>query len=100
MGSSSGSARNKYMMKMLDTPKCVDGETMPRPPARQKEPVPMTKTAEVAARTGASRQRSWCRTATGAGAEDDGGAEGTTFKTVVAGEMKLQRPTRNIGSKN
>ncbi len=98
MGSSSGSARNKYMMKMLDAafPKCVNGEKIAAAAGTSEgAAVPTSETAELTAtkpapagkKVGAAEQP------TAAGTDGDAAsAKGTTFKTVVAGADETSPP--------
>ena len=80
MGSSSGGARNKYMMKMLDRafPKCVSGETIAAAAGTSAgATTPVAPTAETAAVDTKSQVAS-------TEGSEAAPAEGTTFKTVVA----------------
>jgi D-alanyl-D-alanine carboxypeptidase len=80
MGSSSGGARNKYMMKMLDGafPKCVNGDTIAVAAGTSGGAItPVAPTAKTAVLDTKSQ------VAPTEGSEAVP-AEGTTFKTVVA----------------
>ena len=92
MGSNSGSARNKYMMKMLDTafPKCVDGEAIALAAGTSGGAVvpvvPKAKAAVPEAKT---------QVASIAG-NDALPVEGTTFQTVTPGEDKSVAPDPKV----
>ncbi len=102
MGSSSGGARNKYMMKMLDAafPKCVDGETIAAAAGTSKGAVvPTTETTELTVKkpAPAGKKDAVSEPQAAAGTADDAvAAEGTTFKTVVAGEDENPAPDPKI----
>lgn len=102
MGSSSGSARNKYMMKMLDKafPKCVDGKMIAAAagtsegaliPATKtaeaeikKKPLPSEKSADINSKSAPTE------------GSDASPAEGTTFKTVVASKDNPPAPDPKV----
>ena len=92
MGSSSGGARNKYMMKMLDTafPKCVDGETIAvAAGASGGAIVPVVAKAKTAAPEAKTQVASIA-------GNDAVPAEGTTFQTVAPGEDKSVAPDPKV----
>ncbi len=102
MGSSSGGARNKYMMKMLDNafPKCVGGEAIAAAAGTSEGAlVPVTKTAEVDEKKKPLPDE---KSADGKlqAATAEGGeavtAEGTIFQTVVANEENTPTPDPKI----
>jgi D-alanyl-D-alanine carboxypeptidase len=90
LGSSSGNARNKYMMKMLDNafPKCVGGKMIAAAAGTSEGAlIPATKTAEVETKKKPSPgEESDDVNSKAAPTEDSDVApvKGTTFKTVVA----------------
>jgi D-alanyl-D-alanine carboxypeptidase len=90
MGSSSGNARNKYMMKMLDNafPKCVDGKVIAAAAGTSEGAlIPATKTAEVETKKKPlPGEKSADKNSEAAPTEggDVAPGEGTTFEAVVA----------------
>jgi D-alanyl-D-alanine carboxypeptidase len=90
MGSSSGNARNKYMMKMLDKafPKCVDGKVIAAAAGTTEGAlIPATKTAEVETKKKPlPGEKSADKNSEAAPTEggDVAPGEGTTFEAVVA----------------
>jgi D-alanyl-D-alanine carboxypeptidase len=102
LGSSSGGARNAYMMKMLDSafPKCVNGQTIAAvagtaqgamDPAKNLAAVepkqkPLPDTADADAKLAPAKDEN----------SDMGTAKGTTFKTVVAGENETTAPDPKV----
>ena len=102
MGSSSGNARNKYMMKMLDNafPKCVGG-TMIAAAAGNSEGalIPATKTAEAETeKKPLPGEKSVTVNSKAAPTEgnDVAPVEGTTFKTVVASMDNSSAPDPKV----
>ena len=102
MGSSSGNARNKYMMKMLDNafPKCVGG-TMIAAAAGNSEGalIPATKTAEVETKKKPlPGEKSVTVNSKAAPTEgsDVAPVEGATFKTVVASMDNSSAPDPKV----
>ena len=102
MGSSSGGARNKYMMKMLDNafPKCVGGEAIAAAAGTSEGTlVPPTKTAEVEVKKKPLPDEKIAdaklQEATVEGGEA-APAEGTTFQTVVASEENTPTPDPKV----
>ena len=102
LGSSSGNARNKYMMKMLDIafPKCVNGEMIAAAAGTSEGAlVPAKKKAEVEEKEKTlPAERIVEANVQAAPAVDDEAeaAEGTTFKTVVAEEDKSTAPDPKV----
>ena len=90
MGSSSGNARNKYMMKMLDNafPKCVDGKVIAAAAGTLEGAlIPATKTAEAETKKKplpGEKSVNVDSEAAPTEGRDAAPVEGTTFKTVVA----------------
>jgi D-alanyl-D-alanine carboxypeptidase len=102
MGSSSGNARNKYMMKMLDNafPKCVDGKMIAAAAGTSEGAlVPDTKTAEVV-----PRQKPLAIAAVtnvrvpeaGTDAEKTTSTAGSTIESVLAEEEKSATPDPKV----
>ena len=102
MGSSSGGARNNYMMKMLDNafPKCVGGEAIAAAAGTSEGAlVPATKIAEAEeSKIPAPDKESAEKKLQMASIEEDEAVstEGTTFKTVVAGEDNTPTPDPKV----
>jgi D-alanyl-D-alanine carboxypeptidase len=102
MGSSSGNARNKYMMKMLDNafPKCVDGKMIAAAAGTSEGAlVPTTKTAEVEEKKKPLPDEKSLDAKLQEVSVESGEAtpdEGTTFKTVVAGENNSPTPDPKV----
>ena len=102
MGSSSGNARNKYMMKMLDNafPKCVDGKMIAAaagtsegalvPAAKTAEVTPRQKPLAVAAATNVKVPEA------GTDAEETTSTAGTTIEAVLADEEKSAAPDPRV----
>ena len=90
MGSSSGNARNKYMMKMLDNafPKCVDGKMIAAAAGTSEGAlIPATKTAEVETKKKPLPGEKTANINSEAPPTEGGDVapgEGTTFEAVVA----------------
>ena len=102
MGSSSGNARNKYMMKMLDNafPKCVDGKVIAAAAGTSEGAlIPATKTAEVETKKKPlPGEKSADKNSEAAPTEggDVAPGEGTTFEAVVASMDNSSAPDPKV----
>ncbi len=102
MGSSSGNARNKYMMKMLDNafPKCVGGKMIAAAAGTSEGALmPATKTAEAETKKKplpGEKSVNVNSEAAPTEGSDAAPVEGTTFKTVVASMDNSSAPDPKV----